>query len=97
MSVETLFCENGHDWSRPLTRGRKPRFCPSHLPFGRGSEHLPVVNQNRPVEAPESPVEASEGSFLSAPVSPLAPTLYGAVRAKLLVERMKPLIARRSS
>lgn len=28
--LERLWCEAGHQWSRPTTRGRKPRRCPTH-------------------------------------------------------------------
>ncbi len=33
MAIETLLCEHGqHKWKRESARGRKPRFCPKHLP-----------------------------------------------------------------
>lgn len=34
MSTETLICAEGqHTWERERTRGRKPAYCPTHLPF----------------------------------------------------------------
>ncbi len=52
---ETLHCEQGHDWTRPKVRGRKPSWC---------SEHKPVV-EPAPASADgtvASPAERLDGA-----------------------------------
>lgn len=60
---ETLTCEAGHTWTRVRTRGRKPRWCPEHLPV----KPIPAVRE----KPAQEPVEAFEPETVDEPTVPV--------------------------
>jgi hypothetical protein len=61
-TMETLRCRAGHDFTRPLVRGKKPAWCPDHRPQVK----KPVEALPEPLSAAPEPAPKSEQPVLSA-------------------------------
>lgn len=52
MPTVTLICEHdGHEWQRPSQRGRRPRFCPEHVPEPDDTAPSPLSTERWTAEA----------------------------------------------
>jgi hypothetical protein len=61
-TMETLRCRAGHDFTRPLVRGKKPQWCPDHRPQAK----KPVEALLEPSESPQVPEKVEDKAVLSA-------------------------------